>query len=112
MGNFKPFKLTRHDPEPFANLVGLFIKSNGLERGLLQKAVSSAWDKYSGAAAYTTNKYLRDNILYITVSSSVVRSGLTFQLEGILRDINAALKADELLASCGEVPQVKSIKLR
>lgn len=112
MGNFRPVKLKRQGPQPLSELLGLFVKSNGLQPQLYRQAVFDAWDKVSGAASYTSNKFLKDNILYITISSSVARNALLCRRGQILQQINDIVAADSLLSSCGEVPRIEQIRLR
>lgn len=112
MGNFRPVKLTRQGPRPLSDLLGLFVKTNGLLPQLYRQAVFDAWDKVSGAASYTTDKFLKDNILYITISSSVARSALLSRRGQMLEQINDIVAADSLLSSCGELPRIEQIRLR
>ena len=73
-----------------------FIRSNHLEKALNTRRVFAAWDAASGAGPYTIKKFYRDGKLYITLSSSVVRSQLHFQRQTITEKFNAILSEDNL----------------
>lgn len=112
MVNFKPAATHRQNAEPLSDILQLFVKKNGLGPMLRSQAAFQAWDQASGQAGYTSDRYLKNNILYITVSSSVVRSRLLFQKDGLLQRINEILNADQLLCSMGENFRIEEIKLR
>lgn len=73
-----------------------FLKQAKLASGLNTRCIYDAWDEASGAAPYTLKRFYRDGKLYITLSSSVVRSQLVFQKDLLIDKINATLKANEL----------------
>lgn len=75
------------------DIIGLYKKSEGLERGFETLSVFKAWDEVVGveAATVTTSKFFKDGILYVTLSSSVFRSDLYFQLPAIKSRINQIL---------------------
>ena len=78
-----------------------FLKQYKLASGLNTQLIFKAWDEASGAGKYTLKKYFREGKLYITLSSSVVRTQLSFQKD-ILKDrINEILSSDDLFTSDG-----------
>ena len=76
-----------------SDILALFKKSEGLEKGFQTMSVFKAWDEAVGelAASVTTSKFFKDGVLYITLSSSVFRSDLYFQLPVIKSKINQKL---------------------
>lgn len=84
----------RKDPITIEKAVGEFIREMKLVSGFNNRRVFSAWDEVSGAAAYTSDRFYRDGTLYITLTSSVVRSNLYFQQDALIRAINDHLAAD------------------
>lgn len=112
MANFKPARIERQNAESISDILARFVSANSLAPGLLRQAVFSAWDSVSGAAAYSTSKFLKDGVLYVTLSSSVVRSRLFFRCDDIIDGVNACLKADSTLAMLGIDAEIKSIKLK
>lgn len=85
-----------------------FLKINRLTTGLNTQLVFEAWDNASGAARYTTRRYYRDGKLYITLSSSVVRSQLYFQRDTLVEKINALLGGNDLFTK--DEPNVGLVK--
>lgn len=96
----------------FSDVLSLFVVMNHLGPGLYRKAVFQAWDEASGASKYTSNRFLKDGVLYITLSSSVVRSQLMFQKDFILLKINDMLRKSETVGLSGIKEEVKEIRLR
>lgn len=72
----------------------LMLKDSRLSSGHNTARIFEAWDQASGAAQYTLKRYFRDGRLYITVSSSAVRSQLYFQKDALLEKLNALLEGD------------------
>ncbi len=94
-------------------LISIYIKEMKLTAGLNRQRIFAAWDEVSGAAAYTVDRYLKNNVLYCAISSSVVRNRLYFQQDIILRNINEFLLNDELFVrDPGKKVFVKGIVLR
>lgn len=112
MANFKPAKIERQNAEPVSDLLAKFVSMNNLSSGLVREAVFAAWDRVSGAASQSVSKFLKDDVLHVSVSSSVVRSQLAFQLDAILEKLNSSLKEDSTLSMLGIICEVKAIKLR
>lgn len=78
-----------------------YLKQYKLASGLNSQLIFKAWDEASGAGKYTLKKYYREGKLYITLSSSVVRTQLSFQKD-ILKDrINEILSSEDLFTSDG-----------
>ena len=75
------------------------IRSLGLTKGLNTHRIFAAWDEASGAGGYTVRKYFRGGKLYVTLSSSVIRSRLQFQKDLILERMNEILAGDVLFNS-------------
>ncbi len=72
----------------------LFIKENRLTGGINTRCVYSAWDEASGAGKYTVRRFFRNGRLYVTMSSSVVRSQLQFQKTALLEKMRKILSTD------------------
>ena len=95
------------------DLISRYIKEMKLTAGLNRQRIFAAWDEVSGAAAYTVGRYVKDNVLYCTISSSVVRNRLYFQQDIILKNINEFLQNDDLFVrDAGKTVFVNGIVLR
>ena len=70
-----------------------FIETNNLEKGLDKVAVRDAWAQLmgNGVNSYTTDIELRKDILYVKLSSSVLREELSYGKEKICKMLNESL---------------------
>lgn len=93
---FRSYKIKKSEAEPLESIMKLFIKRQGLTANMNCQLVFDAWDKVSGVASYTLNRFYKDGTLYCTISSSIVRNQLYFQKEAIVRDINREIESDKL----------------
>ena len=80
-------------------IVEAYIKSMKIAAGLNTQRVFAAWDACSGAGPYTLRRFYRGGKLYITLSSSVVRSQLFLQREVLIEKMNAFLTQDVLFTT-------------
>lgn len=98
--NRPDYRLRRQKPTPLSELIKLYLRGNSMSRQFNTHLVFSAWDDASGAGPYTVKKFFRDGKLYITVSSSVIRSQLLFQKKFLIDKINTLVRDNELF--CGQ----------
>lgn len=89
-------RIKRKEPQSMDEVIKDYIKDMKLTTGLNTQRVFAAWDEVSGAEKWTTNRFFRDGILYITMNSSVARNRLVFQLPALTKSINDRLIADPL----------------
>ena len=73
-----------------------FIKENKLQKGMDKVMVREAWEKVmgNGVKNYTTAVELRNNTLYISLSSSVLREELSHGKSKIIDMLNEELHKD------------------
>lgn len=102
-----PFvRMKRKSPLPLDELVKAFVKDMRLTTQLSVRRVCEAWDAASGAGPFTLSKFFRGGTLYVTLSSSMVRTQLSFQRDAIMDRMNAILTEDSLFAK----PSGRSVK--
>ncbi len=77
-------------------LIPLYIRALKLSAGLNTQRVFAAWDAVSGLSAQTLRKFYRDGKLYVTISSSMLRSHLEFQKAALIQAMNDFLEQDDL----------------
>lgn len=67
-----------------------FIREMNLEQKLKETGLIKSWDETVGKAisARTTKIYIRDHVLYVHLSSSVVRSELLMLRQEIMEKLN------------------------
>lgn len=94
-------------------LMKAFVKHFNLSAGLNTQKIFDAWDKVSGVGSFTLNKFYKDGTLYVTVSSSMVRSQLGFQKDSLVKAMNDLLEKDPMfIKDCKTVGYVKRIILK
>ena len=73
-----------------------FVETNKLETGLNKINVAHVWEKLMGNGVnhYTTAVHLERNILYVQLSSSVLREELSYGKEKIIAMLNEELGKD------------------
>jgi hypothetical protein len=83
--------MEREDAKAIGELLKQFVSQNGISDELNRIQIFQAWDRAVGitAAQATVSKYLKDGILFCTISSSALRSQLYFQLDIIVKRINS-----------------------
>jgi len=106
----KTTRIRRKEAVTMSEAISQYIKEMKLSVGLNTQRIFAAWDAVSGAARFTIGKYYKDGVLYCTISSSVMRNQLYFQLATVLEMLNETLKRDNLYD--GDKGYVKSIVLR
>lgn len=111
MANFKPAKIRRTSAEPLGDILRLFIVTNRLGYGLFNQELFRLWDEASGAGRYSCNKYFREGTLHVTITSSLVRSQLSFCRDGIMLKINQLLDESEAVRLSGVSDRIARIVL-
>ncbi|MGN0201957.1 MAG: DUF721 domain-containing protein [Candidatus Cryptobacteroides sp.] len=114
MPEYKKIKgVHRKEAVGMDSLMKLFIRQNGLSASLNTRRVFDAWDAVSGASQYTLNRFFRDGRLFITVSSSMVRTHLEMQKAALLEALNGRLREDSLFdADCKLANYVKELIIK
>lgn len=110
--NRPDYRLRRQKPTALAELIKQYLKGNSLNRAFNTHLVFSAWDDASGAGRYTIKKFFRDGRLYVTVSSSVVRSQLLFQKSALINKMNALITGNELFCGTAGEKYVKDLIIK
>ena len=87
----------RHnDNQPIASILKDFVATNNLQPGLDKVNVKEAWIKLMGKGVnnYTIAIELKQNVLYVKLSSSVLREELSYGTQKIICMLNEALGKD------------------
>ena len=92
-------RLHRKEALGMDKIVEEYIRQMKLSVGLNTQRIFAAWDACSGAAPWTLRRFFRGGKLYITLSSSVLRSQLVLQKPLLIEKMNAFLAQDELFTS-------------
>ena len=75
---------------PLGDIISQVLRVQNLEGPLLEKRAEEAWPKVAGAAfmKYTTAVMAKKGILYVSLSSSIVRNELIMAKKHIIKQIN------------------------
>lgn len=85
--------MKREEAKPLGVILEQLIKEVGLTESLERIDIFNAWDNAVGerVASVTIGKFFRDGTLFCTISSSMIRNQLYYQLESIKNKINSEL---------------------
>ncbi|MDR2287481.1 MAG: DUF721 domain-containing protein [Prevotellaceae bacterium] len=88
--------MRRTKPIAISNLLSLFLKETGLEKGYNDYQLLKLWDEILGRSISkaTLNKRLDGKKLYVYLSSSVVRDELFMRRSEIIKEINSRAGKD------------------
>ena len=67
------------------------LRAPGLETPLLQKRLIDAWDTVAGptVARYTTQKYIKNQTLYVRIANPALRQDLSMMRSQLLQRLNS-----------------------
>lgn len=83
--------MRKRNSESLGEVLKEFFEENPFfKRKLAESKVITGWGRILGSAvsSYTTNIYFRNNILYVHLSSSVLRAELLMLKEKIIENLN------------------------
>ena len=83
----------QNDSFKIDDLMKSFVKENKLEKGLNKVNVEAAWRAMmgNGVNTYTTSVKLHKDVLYVELSSSVLREELSYGKDKIIAMLNDSL---------------------
>lgn len=87
--------MKRGETKSIAELVRAMCREEGLETPLNEYRIMNAWGEVLGAAVQSYTKGLRiyNQVLYVTLTSSVLRHELFMNRKSIVRRLNDYVKA-------------------
>ena len=82
--------MKRNDAQQIGDMIRKFFRQNGLESPLNEYRLVQAWNDVVGPviSRYTTNLYIKNQILYVHLSSSVLREELMMGRDVLVRNLN------------------------
>lgn len=82
-----------NDNKPIEDILKEFVKTNNLQSGLDRVNVREAWINLMGNGVnnYTTAIELKHEVLFVQLSSSVLREELSYGNEKIVKMLNESL---------------------
>ncbi|KAA6351048.1 hypothetical protein EZS27_001611 [termite gut metagenome] len=87
--------MKRNNAEHIGKLVNQFLRQQGLESPLNEQRLIHSWSEVLGAsmAFYTKDIYIRNQTLYVHLTSAVLREELMMGRETLIRRLNERVGA-------------------
>jgi len=78
-------------PQPLSAILGEVLKQQNLDTKFYETRLLEAWEKLMGKSinTYTKGKYVKDKILFVHVTSAVLRSDLMMSRHKLRDKLNA-----------------------
>ena len=88
-----------NDAQQIGDMIRRFFRQNGLESPLNEYRLVHAWNDVVGPviSRYTTNLYIKNQILYVHLSSSVLREELMMGRDMLVRNLNQQVGAQVIV---------------
>lgn len=88
--------MERKSEKKIGSLLDEFIRANHLEKGLAEFRLKKAWNEILGISVSkaTQSLYIKDEILFVKLYSSVLRNELSMLKDDILVRLNEAAGSD------------------
>ena len=81
--------MKRNDAEQIGKLIQQYLRQESLESPLNEQRLLDAWPQVLGpAASYTSNLYIRNQTLYVHLTSAALRQELMMGRELLVRTLN------------------------
>ena len=81
--------MKRNDAEQIGKLIRNFLRQESLESPLNERRLIHAWPQVLGpAASYTSNLYIRNQTLYVHLTSAALRQELMMGRDLLVRNLN------------------------
>lgn len=87
--------MRRNKTMSIADILGMYLRNEGLETPLNEHRIVACWSEVVGSviSRYATAQYIRNQVLYVKVSSPAVRERLTYSREKLVGLLNEKVKA-------------------
>ena len=91
--------MRRNNAEQIWEMIRKFFRQNGLESPLNEYRLVQAWKEVVGPAItkYTSNLYIKNQILYVHLTSSVLRQELMMGRDILVRNLNEKVGAQVIV---------------
>ena len=91
--------MRRNNAEQIGDVIRKFFRINGLESPLNEYRLVQAWKDVVGPviSKYTSNLYIKNQILYVHLTSSVLRQELMMGRDILVRNLNERVGAQVIV---------------
>jgi predicted nucleic acid-binding Zn ribbon protein len=82
----------RRKVENLGDVLRKYLRVEGLETPLMQRRLIDSWEKVvgQGVASYTTEKFLKNQTLFVKISSPALRQELSMMRTQLVKNLNEA----------------------
>lgn len=83
----------RRDVQSLKDVLNLYMRRNGLETPLLQRRLIDSWALVAGpgVAAYTGEKFIKNQTLFVKIKNPALRADLSMARQQLVRQLNNAV---------------------
>ncbi len=91
--------MKRNDAQQIGDVIRFFFRQNALEAPLNEYRLIQAWKDVVGPAinGYTDNLYIKNQILYVHLTSSVLRQELMMGRDLLVKNLNQRVGAQVIV---------------
>ncbi len=91
--------MRRNNAEHIGDVIRLFLRQQGLESPLNEYRLVQAWKDVVGPAMarYTSNLYIKNQTLYVHLTSAVLRQELMMARELLVKNLNQQVGAQVIV---------------
>lgn len=91
--------MKRNDAEPIGDLIRKFLRQNALESPLNEYRLVQAWKEVVGPtiSRYTDGLFIKNQILYVHLTSSVLRQELMMGRNLLVKNLNEHVGAQVIV---------------
>ena len=91
--------MKRNNAEPIGKLIQQFLRQESLESPLNEQRLLDAWPQILGPAiaSYTKELYIRNQILYVHLTSAALRQELMMGRDLLVRNLNEQVGAQVIV---------------
>lgn len=91
--------MRRNNAEQIGDVIRYFLRQQGLESPLNEYRLVQAWDEMVGPAIarYTDNLYIKNQTLYVHLTSAVLRQELMMARELLIKNLNRSVGAQVIV---------------
>lgn len=88
--------MIRKNTESIGDVIRAFLKDANLESKIFEQKLLRAWPEVLGdeMASYTSHLYIRNKILYVQLTSSVLRNELMMYRTRLVKSLNEKVGAE------------------
>ena len=82
--------MRKNQTQKIGDIISSIIKKDGIENRLMEVRIKHAWEELLGkpVARYTKSIFLKNKVLYVTISSSIARNEIMLFRDELMIKLN------------------------